>query len=317
MMQPSKMFTFFLASSFVSFSGHALVDYSQSESYTPKNSGARSVKAAPASAPRAAKVQRSVSRSASSGQSGKTHFSSELSYGSQNIKLQDVEAKTNVMRFNGHFATDYNIFLDASYFQTSSSSTDLIGDATADQEKGNPELKLGFNWLNIGQAAEAVTVDLYGGYSFGQNNSIFATSRDDRIVGVSTAKRFHHFVIGLGYELRMTGDAIESERQVGNITALEANLGWVVSNDIRFLLNAKSYQVSAGDRALGLNLDRTLKFSTITPKMILSLAPMINLNLAAQFRTRRLKDNDTLDANLWSLDAAYGTSLIAGLSFTL
>jgi hypothetical protein len=44
---------------------------------------------------------------------------------------------------------------------------------------------------------------------------------------------------------------------------------------------------------------------------------MINLNLAAQFRTRRLKNNDTLDANLWSLDAAYGTSLIAGLSFTL
>lgn len=297
-----------------SFFTQALVDYTDNDSYVPKNSGARSVKDNPA--PSIKPQARSVAKKS---YSGPRHYrlSSEITYGSQDIKLNDTNGKADVVKFSSHFSTDYNIFLDASYYQMSSSSNQLAGNQDSGMQKGNPELKIGFNWLEIGRANDAVTVDIYGGYTFGQKNSFFATSRDDQIIGVTTAKRFFQFVVGLGYELRMTGTPNDQELDIGNISTIEANLGWMVSNDIRFVLNAKSYRVNRSDEDNRFGLTQDLSFSTLSPKAVLSISPHINLSLSAQFQTRRLKARESLNANLWMLDAPYGTSLMAGLSFVM
>lgn len=313
----------FLFLSFVSFFvfkaqlAYALVDYTEDSSFVPKNSGARSVKQnQTVKRPSNSSATRTSSRSKSSGMPS-YRIVTELSYGTQDVKLNEVNGKASVLHFHGYFATDYNIFLDTSYYQMSSSDSDLSASGESSSQKGNAEVKIGFNWLEIGRAADAVTIDLYGGYSFGQKNSLFATSRDDRLIGITTTKRFFQFVLGLGYELRMTGDGDSDEMNIGNIGTIEANLGWMVSNDIRFLLTAKSYRVNQGDENSAFFLNRDLNFSTISPKVILSLSPHINLSLGGHFQTRRLKDQEALGANLWGLEGAYGASLLAGLSFTM
>jgi hypothetical protein len=299
---------------FTSIQTLALVDYTESDSFVPSRSGAVSVKPVQMNKQN---IKRPARQEKTGGRSS-TRLSGEISYASQSVSLNDTEGKVSTLKLKTHFETDYNIFLDASYYQASSSSSSLIGENGSSSQKGNPEVVLGFNWLKIGKSADAVTVDILAGFSFGQKNSSFATGRNDKIVGVMTAKRFHHFVLGLGYELRMVGDTQgESELSIGNITTLEANLGWVVSHDIRFLLAAKRYSISAGDSTNARYLDQNVSFGTISPKLLLSLSPYIHMSLGANFRSRRIKDSNYLGARLWNLDAPYGNSLDVGLSFML
>ncbi|MGZ3808525.1 MAG: hypothetical protein ACXVCE_10590, partial [Bacteriovorax sp.] len=59
-------------------------------------------------------------------------------------------------------------------------------------------------------------------------------------------------------------------------------------------------------------------FSTLSPKMNLTLVPAVNLELGARFRTNKPKsDQDLASAKLFDLHGAYSNSLFAGLSFTI
>ncbi|MCR9204934.1 MAG: hypothetical protein NXH75_10170, partial [Halobacteriovoraceae bacterium] len=185
-------------------------------------------------------------------------------------------------------------------------------------QAGNPEVILGFNWLQFGKKADLATVDLFGGLSFGQKDSDFATERTDKIVGISTAKRFHTLAVGLGYEYRMTGTGSENEMRIGNISKLSASLGWVVSKDIRFLVEGSTFKIGRGnDEFANFILDEDISFSSVKPQLQLKIGPMIDLTLGAQFRTRRLKQGALTSARLWGLDAAYGNSVFSGLSFSI
>lgn len=296
---------------------YGLVDYSDGGSFVPKNSGARSIKnPTKKKAPRQTSTRRSPSRSGNGNSSFGNRFAAEFSYLSHDVKLGDTQGKVGMLKINAHFQTDYNIFLGAKYQQVMTSSSTLTSEGQGEQ--GNPELILGFNWLKIGQSNEASTVDLYGGLSFGQGNSSFATKRTDRILGITTAKRFHQFVLELGYELRMVGHGSQEELEIGNINTIQANFGWVVSGDIRFMLTAKNYRVSKGENDTHPNLlDQELKFSTISPRLMLSISPLVNIHMGAEFRTRRMKSDDVLSARLWNLDAPYGNTLSFGLSFLM
>ena len=291
------------------------MDYSEEEDFRPSNSGASRVqkKSTPTSS---ASTNKGSLSSKSSGPS-RYHFSSNLKYGSQDVGLEGSSGKLETMEVEAMLQTSYNIFAQARYYQAKSSDASLVSESTTFQ-RGNPDIILGFNWLQFGGASDRATIDLYGGLRLGQDDSDFASTRTDRILGVSTAKRFENFAVGLGYEVQLTGDSDASEMSIGNISKISASLGWVVSRDIRFLVEGYTYQVSASNsQASAFFLEEDLKFSTLNPQLQLKLSPMIDLTMGASFRTRRLKESRLVAAKLWSLQGAYGRSLFAGLSVSI
>jgi hypothetical protein len=291
----------------------ALVDYTEQEDFTPQKSGASSVS-------KKAPVSRSVTkpkRSSSAGEGLNLGINMGVSYGTQDVELNGQSGKVDTMAIEAHLQTRYNIFLALSHYQAKSSDSGLVEDSTSFQQ-GNSEIMLGFNWLQFGKSSELVTVDLYGGVSLGRANSDFATERTDRVVGVSTAKRFYNFALGLGYEYRMTGNGAADEMAIGNIGKLQASLGWVVSSDIRFLIEGSTYSMaSSDDPGASIRLEEDLDFSTITPQLQLKLSPLVDMTLGARFRTRRIKSAQLTAARLWSLEGAYGNSVFAGLSVNI
>lgn len=297
---------------FFCHSSWSLVDYTEEESFQPRSSGSSRAKA-PATPRPAAK---SVTSARSSGPS-RYKISSSLNYGSQNVSLEGTEGKLELLEIEAMVQTSYNIFAQARYYQAKSTDESLASLSTGFQS-GNPDFILGFNWLQFGGKSDKATIDLYGGLRFGQNNSDFASSRTDRLLGVTTAKRFEEFAIGLGYEIQLTGNGDESEMRIGNISKLSASVGWVASRDIRFLVEGFTYRIGAGDSGdSSFFLAEEIKFSTVNPKLQLMLSPMIDLTLGASFRTRRLKNSSLRDARLWALQGAYGHSLFAGLSVNI
>ncbi|MCF8058454.1 MAG: hypothetical protein K9K67_04105 [Bacteriovoracaceae bacterium] len=290
---------------------HALVDYTEAEAFSPQKSGASSVATK-------APVSRSVTKpKQSSNTSEPMGFNTGLSYGTQDIELDGQSGKVETMGFEGHFQTRYNVFMAVSYFQTKSSSSSLVTERTSFQ-KGNPQIILGFNWLQFGKPSDLATIDLYGGISLGQSNSDFATERTDQLVGISTAKRFYNVALGLGYEVRLTGSGVANEMAIGNISKLSASLGWVVSPDIRFLIEGSTYSIeSSDDSGAALRLQEKVSFSTVKPQLQLKITPLVDLTLGAKFRTKRLKDSNLTQARLWNLEGAYGNGIFAGLSFNI
>lgn len=311
----SFLFFVFLFNFQVNF---ALVDYTDPrDDFKPQSSGA-----ATTSEPKVEKAPvTSISKTKTSSKGKRTlsgMFNSGIYYGSKNIDLAETSGKLNVFGVDAEFFTPYNIFLRASYFQGKVSKLSSNDPISSDYQKGNPQFLLGFNWLEFGEISERATIDLYGGMSFGQKDSFLATERSDKIVGISTAKRFHEFALGFGLEYILTGISPDHELEIGNVTKVSASIGWMVSNDIKFLVEAHSVAIGSGDNENHpYQLQDKIKFSTVGPKVMLGISPLVNLTLAANVRTRRIKNSNLLDARLYSQPAAYGNEFLAGLSFNL
>ncbi len=289
----------------------SLVDYTEPE-FKPQSSGAKSI-----SAPKPRSVQKLAAPAKKSSGGPLGTLSMGLSHGFTDVELEGNTGKVNTTKVEAHFQTQYNIYMDVDYWQASSNS-EFIAEGKSSQ-KGNPLVILGFNWLQFGGAADAANIDLYGGASFGQKGSTFATERTRKIFGIKTAKRFNQFALGLGYELGFndTPDS-EDEKAIGSVRKLGASLGWYVSPDIRFIVEGSTYKVSKSDATGRSNvLESDLSFSSITPKAHLNLSPWVMLELGATFRTRRIKDADTLDAKLWDMEGAYGNSMFASLGIRI
>lgn len=299
----------------------ALVDYTESSSFKPKNSGARRIKKQ-AKAPSTRSTTQVSRESSSSGRSG--FFSTEIGYQTDEIKLGEYTGNISRMGIKAHFETPYNIFLDARYEQAKLSG-DLTHEYDSEQsgyQSGNPEVMVGFNWLEFGSPMEAAHIDLLAGLRFGQNNSDFATQRTDKVVGISTAKRFYNFALGLGYQMILT-DSVDrdgetrGELAIGNISRLTASLGWVVSSDIRFLVEANSYTIGSSSDDISYKLDEEVKVSVISPEVVLGISPLVDLSLGAHLSSRRLQNEKVLGAKLWNIDGLYGNSLYVNMGINL
>ena len=57
----------------------------------------------------------------------------------------------------------------------------------------------------------------------------------------------------------------------------------------------------------------TIGQSSVAPGW-LAIGPVVSLDLGAVFRTKRLGNDDLIDARLYDLKGAYGSSILAGLS---
>ncbi len=306
-----------LSGLFYSTASLALVDYTETRSFTPKNSGAKRARKAPST--QSSSTTSLSSRSQSSGRARSGFFSAALNYQNNDVKVGQYSGNVSSVGISTHFETPYNIFLDASYSQ-GKLSDDLGNISTSENtglQSGNPEVMLGFNWLEFGAAQEAAHIDLLAGARIGQSDSDFATQRTDKMFGVTTAKRFYNFALGLGYQMTITGDSDETELSIGNISKLSASLGWVVSPDIRFMVEANSYSIGRSTENTTYKLEEKTKVSVISPKLILGISPLVDLSLGAHFSSRRLQNDKLLGAKLWNLDGLYGNSLYVKMGINL
>ena len=285
-------------------SGFCLIDY------TPED------EAAPV--PSNKSVKKIVRGSGSSGKNRPTVIEFATRYDSIDINTNNGATNGGVDLVKGHLLIEspQRFFISGSYWQAS--SPDMY--ATQSSQAGNPEALLGFNWFRSGGDADLTKVDIYGGYSFKANNSLFGSSRNDQIFGLHTSKRLLDFAIGFGGEYRKTGTPSKAnDLSIGDVTKLEASLGWAATSDIRFSMEASMIKVKAAGLGLQNGLKNNLDFSTLSPKMHLGLSSFVELEFGAVFRTRKTtseKTQDLMDAKLMNYAGAYGNSMFVGLNIS-
>ncbi|MFN8369697.1 MAG: hypothetical protein U0T83_03625 [Bacteriovoracaceae bacterium] len=243
-----------------------------------------------------------------------------LSTNYQSIKVQrpNEEGSIGIYNLNAHFDTNANIFSDISYWYGTSNISSLT--TTSSMQKGNPVVKLGFNWLNIGDRSDKARIDLYGGVSVKETDSELASSRTDKIAGIMTTKRFDQFAVGLGGELILTGKPKKyGETEIGNITKFGAEAGWVVSQDIRLSLEGSVTRISHADNSGEYTLQKDQSFSTASPKLFLQLFQSAEAELGVVIPTRKANINDdrVFAIRNVSTPGMYGTTLLFGLNFSL
>lgn len=276
-----------------SFNAHALVDYSETVSE-------------PASTNKVSTKLQSPKQESKSSLIWKSDFSLSTNYESTEINKE----KVGVLNFNTHLQTPFNVYLDLTYWQAQTKQG---------SQSGNPKAIIGFNWLRFGQPAEEARLDIYGGARFAGTSSM-ASSRTDKIFGVETTKRFGTFGLGIGYDMTMTGPPKkETDMALGTIHRIAVSGGWMVSNDIQFELELENFKVNAAsDTSRTHRLTQAASFSTLSPKLNLTIVPAVTLELGARFRTNKpTNENDLASAKLFDLHGAYSNSLFAGLSFNI
>lgn len=288
----------------------ALVDYSDpvDEPARPKKKNRIKINKAPRNS-----VSSAAPRSSSGGGGSWGDFSIGTKYSSTSIEVGDRSGKVSGWHFDGHFQTNYGFYLTANHYMASSESADLA--ESSEMQQGNPKAMIGFNWLRFGGGAEAASVDFLAGASFGQSNSDFASERTDKIFAVETTKKIATVLLGLGYEYRITGSGGSSELEIGNVQRIYAILGWVATPSIRFSFEGGTHSIGAGEGSYAL-AEKT-SFGYVAPTLHLGLSPAVSLDLGAIFRTKRLSNDSLVDARLYDMKGAYGSSLVAGLSIAL
>ncbi len=312
MMKNKTFYSSLIISTFLlTGSAFALVDYSESSApAAPTKRKARPIKInkSPSNSLRSSAPQRS-SAGSSFGE-----FSFGTGYQSNNIEVGDRTGKVDSWHFDGHFQTNYGFYLNASHYMASSESETLA--VNSGSQQGNPKALIGFNWLRFGSGADAGTIDIIAGASFGQTGSDFASSRTDKIFGIETTKKIASMVLGFGYEYRITGTPSNTEElTIGNIQKIYAILGWMATPDIRFSFEGGTYKI--GEAAGNNSLEEKTSFGYVAPKVHLGISPFVSLDLGAIFRSKRLKNEDLVDARLYDLKGAYGSSILAGLSLSM
>jgi hypothetical protein len=293
-----------------SLSSFALVDYSDS------SESSSSFRPSSAKKPTVKRVASSSASRRAARKSGPSHIELDLDFRSIDYIADSREGKVNKLSVDGHLQTDYDFFVD--FHMPFYTGMVEENQADTDYQKGNGEIDLGINWFTAGNRDSSFALDTTFGMTMG-TKSPFASSRTDKKVGVEMSRRFFNVGLGLGYHLTMTGspDDNEVEQDIGNISTLSLSLGWVVSSDIKFLVKASSHKVSQStNETMSNRLNNDIKFATISPQIVLTMSPGLDLKLNATFLTRRPKSEYvSTQARLWGLEGFYGNTLSAGLGF--
>ena len=236
-------------------------------------------------------------------------WKSEFSFNANYESAQIESNKYGFINLNTHFQTPFNMYLDLSYWNASSKEG---------SQNGNPKVLVGLNWFKFGSPSDEAKIDFIAGAKF-SGKSQLASTRTDKIFGIETTKRFGSFGLGLGYDITLTGSAKdETEMDIGNIHRIVVSGGWMVSNDIQFEMEAENFRIAEGSTDKTITLSKEVTFSTLSPKLNLSLAPAINLELGARFRMNKPSSAQDLKlAKLYDVHGAYTNSLFAGLGISL
>jgi len=298
--------------------GMALVDYSEepeTSSVKPKSSGG-GVMSSLSSSGGATVSRASVSSSSSSGAGRPMLFSLSPSYEVFSVEQTDKESKVNATRLNAKIYSPWNFQLDLRYAMYDSKDKDINPNGKG--QKGNLETRVAVDWLSFGGESDRTALTFVGGASFKSGNSSMGNSRNDKIVGLETSKRFYWFGLGLGYELTLTGSPKnQDEKEIGNINHLYAGLDFDLSNQINVALMADNYSITATSGSRENRLEEKVSFNTLTASLNLRPGAFL-VELGARYNTKKAANpGELVDARLWNLAGAYGNSIFTslGLSF--
>lgn len=280
----------------------ALVDYSDNEddgNFTPRSS--RVVTKAPG--PRKKK-------SSSGGFGFISSWGANLGYENIQVKTPGHDDSVNSYLMGLHLETEYNVYLSVGHHWFSTNDRNLA--SSAKTESGNTTAIVGLHWLKMGDDKNGANFDFYLGAVFPHQQSPLASTRQDKIVGVETAKGLGRMSLGIGYELRLTqGPKLESELSIGDIQILKAAMSLQATNDIRVLVEASSIKINPGDNEdEDYRLDAEREFIRISPALYLGIFPSVNWVIGANFRTKEdSEDSRLVDARLWEISGVYGNSV--------
>jgi hypothetical protein len=296
-----------------SFHAFAIVDYSENEKdYSPAGKNIKRV------------GRSSKSREAkptSEGTSSFSQYSIHLSTGVDSLSVSDqYQQELKARRFGIQLGieTPYNLSLMTSYWQGK-----IVGSEREEtsSEKGNPLFVVGLDLFEVGQESNLFKSSLYGGIEAAANSSHLAHSRDDKVVGLKISKKIYTMTFDLSGELRMTSTPSSPEETIiGNISVISGGLSWRAKPDITIALHASRYQIGASESSEENALASDAGLSTVTPSLLLSLGPWLDVKLGAHFLGDRPAADQTqelIGAKLYSLPGVYGTTLFGQLGISI
>lgn len=228
-----------------------------------------------------------------------------------NYEIVEIDtSKVGLMNIGTHFQTPFNVYFDASFWQ---------GKSDGNSYSGNPKLILGFNWFRVGNQSDMASLNLYGGAIL-KSNSQIASSHTDKIFGIETTKKFGTMGLGIGFDATLVGRPNRAtDMSTGAVHRIEVSGGWMATNDIQFELTAENFRIKRSSETDFANrLEKELSFSTISPKLNLQIFNAVNFELGARYPMKKAKSDQNLSqAKLINYHGAYGSSVFAGLNFTL
>lgn len=243
--------------------------------------------------------------------SGASGFSFGLSSEFQHQSMPR-DGKFNKTAVTVNIETPVNVWFTGSFWQGSASG--FADESLNKTHKGNPELIMGFNFLQVGTREDLATMDIYAGAELNSDSEL-ASSRTDQIYGLDLSKRFMDLALGLGYELRTTGKTENSnDYDLGNIQRIKATFGWMVSNDIQFQTDFVTTSIGVGEGSNALS--SKVQYSTLAPRLNLKLASFVNFTMGADFLVQRPKNELNTLALKVNTYAPTGTTLVAGLGLS-
>lgn len=294
----NKLVLLTLANLMMATSAYAIVDYSETVPV-------------PQSETRVREAQKAIRKEAPTRNSSGRGFGFSLLSSFHNQSMPG-EGKFNKTSVELNIETPVNVWFNGSFWQGSGSG--FSNQELNKSHKGNPEVKMGFNFLQVGTREDLATMDIYGGAELSSQSKL-ASSRTDQIYGLDISKRFVDLALGLGYELRTTGKVKNTEDyDLGNIQRIKATFGWMVSPDIQFQTDFITTSVGVGE---GTNaLPSKMQYSTLAPRLNLKLASVVNFTMGADFLIQRPKSEINALALKINSYAPTGTTLVAGLGLS-
>jgi hypothetical protein len=229
----------------------------------------------------------------------------------------EILGKVNTYNMDLRLDTPYDFYVAVG---TTQSKSEDINAANKENNRGAIKYQLGLDWYKD----RGARLGIYLGHIQGQEDSQFASSRNDQFIGFESSKQIKSVVVGIGYDLRMTGTPKNSsEVAIGNISRLSGGLSWIVSNDIRFSFLAHAYKIAKSDDTNFNTIEDDITFSVLIPSIHLQLFKSTELELGANIRTNKAdlvsdqNAQDFINSRLLDLPGSYGNSFYAGLNFNI
>jgi len=231
------------------------------------------------------------------------------------VESTGESSKASLYKINVYYKPQGDFYLKVGYFLGSIDSSHLDAGFS---KKGNLEMRVVANWLKWSNGQFQSKLDLFGGIVVGEKFSYFGSSRTDKIIGLETSRNFSNFILSLGHELRLTGSPKDpSEMAIGDIRKYYAILGWKITPDINFAVEAIQNNIrSSTGKSNG--LEGNVSSGYLSPWLFLNISPRYDVTLGGVFRTNKVKNISALmKAKLWSFPGLYGNSIFAKINLNI
>jgi hypothetical protein len=189
---------------------------------------------------------------------------------------------------------------------------------TGFSKKGNLEMRVVANWLKWSNGQFQSKLDLFGGITIREKSSYFGSSRTDKIIGFEMSRNFSNFILSLGHELRLTGSPKDtSEMAIGDVRKYYAILGWKITPDINFAVEAIQNNIRSST-AKSNGLEGSVSSGYLSPWLFLNISSRYDVTLGGIFRTNKVKNiSELMKAKLWSFPGLYGNSIFAKINLNI